>query len=438
MFTRFSSLRSALMAVVMVGVVLLSAASALADKLYLKDGRVLEGTVVRQGEGFVYFKYKIGSVTSEQLFTSDQIQKIEKDSDQAPKKNEGDAASDSKSGDAKPADKTDTDASIPESGAAPSAEKKPGVTRIAVLNFGPPRAWKGEVESMVGGVIQAKFWDQAVPLLKKDKVDVVVVRVNSGGGALLEIDRFHKVFEEKYKPNFRLVAWIESAISAAAMSPWVIEEIYFMKDGSMGACTGFRGRLDAMKGFELQEVLYQMEKASALGKKHPSIMRAMQIQEPLSVDFDDQGNPIWRQDESGSLVLNRSQRVFTFTSSSAMQSKFAKGIANDLDELAKAMNIQEWDLGGKAATDLIDKSMRDADKGEKRVQDTYRKYVTALGFVQQAQDRQKRGEFIGQAKRHLEDLRRIYKDNWLASVSLGIEEEWFRRQDQLLKDLAGP
>jgi hypothetical protein len=430
MFNRFSGFRSAITALIVAGATLLTSASALADKLHLKDGRVLEGTVVRQGDGFVFFKFKVGSVSNEQLFTTDQILKIEKDSADAPKKEEGETPA---------GEKEQGDAASIASTPSESAEKKPGVTRIAVLNFGPPRSWKGEADSMVGGVIQAKFWDQAIPLLKKDKVDLVVVRVNSGGGALLEIERFHKVYEEKYKPNFRTVAWIESAISAAAMSPWVLEEIYFMKDGSMGACTGFSGALNAIKGFELEQVLYMMEKASELGKKHPSIMRAMQIQEPLSVDFDDQGNSVWRQDESGSLLLNRKQRVFTFTSSDAVKSKFAKGIANDLDELAKAMNIQEWELGGKAATELIDDSMRDADKAEKSFISTYRKYALALDYARGNQDPKKRGEFVAQARRHLEELRRKFKDNWLAAAQFGIDsEDWFREQERLLKELVGP
>jgi hypothetical protein len=435
-----SEFRHLVLGLVAAACVLFAGPTALADKLHLKDGRVLDGTIVRQGEGFVFFRVVINGVAQEQLFTSDQISKIERTSDAAP--GTGDAAKDAKPADANAPASNDA-AATKDSGEAKaestSVVTKPGVTRVAVLNFGPPSSWKGEVESMVGGVIQAKHWDQAVPLLKKDKVDVVVVRVNSGGGALLELERFHRVFIDKYKPNFRTVAWIESAISAAAMSPWVLDEFYFMPDGNMGACTAFSGGLDAMKGFRLESLLLDMERAGEVGKRpSPYIMRAMQIQEPLSVDIDEQGNVIWRQDEAGQHVLNRANRVFTINANDAIKFNFARGKADTMEELVKAMGIQEWEPAGKAATDLIDRTMRDADSAEKRFRNVATKYLNEIAAAEAQQDRTRRGEFLGMARRSLAEIKRLFKDNWLASVQLGIDEDWIREQERRIRDLGAP
>src|SRR5690606_38032767 len=134
----------------------------------------------------------------------------------------------------------------------------PGVRRIAILNFGPPSSWQNEVDSTVGIQISADAWKRAVPLLEKDNVTDVIVRINSGGGLLAELGKFNEVYEKEYKPRFRTVAWIESAISCAAMSPWVLEEFYFLPEGNIGACTGWSGRLSAVKGLELEMVLLQM------------------------------------------------------------------------------------------------------------------------------------------------------------------------------------
>ncbi len=77
----------------------------------------------------------------------------------------------------------------------------------------------------MGIQINAKAWRDAIPLLEKDNTDVVVVRINSGGGYLSELEKFPRGLPDDYKRRWRTVTWVESAISAACMSPWVIERV---------------------------------------------------------------------------------------------------------------------------------------------------------------------------------------------------------------------
>jgi len=74
-------------------------------------------------------------------------------------------------------------------------------TRVAIMNFGPPSSWQGKTENTVGIEISAQAWKDAVPLLEKDGVQVVVVRINSGGGLANEVPKFHDVYEKEYKPR---------------------------------------------------------------------------------------------------------------------------------------------------------------------------------------------------------------------------------------------
>src|SRR5690606_34230378 len=142
------------------------------------------------------------------------------------------------------------------------------VPRIAVISLG-----EGGDKDMVGLFMTAEALKRAIPLLEKDNVTDVVFRIQSGGGALLEIQKLSDVIHNEFKPRFRVVAWIKSAISAAAMTAHCIEDIYFTSDGNYGACTGWYGQLTAVKGRDLEEVLYMMEKISARGKHDPKIMR---------------------------------------------------------------------------------------------------------------------------------------------------------------------
>ncbi len=317
--------------------------------------------------------------------------------------------------------------------ATPRRPKTPGVTRVAILNFGPPSDWQGSAGNMVGTVINAAAWEKAIPLLEKDGVEVVVVRINSGGGLTLELPRFNKVFEEKYKPKFRTVGWVESAISCAAMSPYVLREFYFMPEGNFGACTEWSGDLVASKDNRLSDVLFYMEKTSALAGRDPKIMRAMQIQEPLSADIDEAGNVTFHQNTSGKYLINPEKRVLTLNAVNAAQIKFSLGTAATKEELAKAMGLGEVEWGGKEASDFIDRNMRENDKGEKRFATIYQKYtlcVEGAGKVQAGRQAE-----VGVAKRYLEEMRQISKLNENIALMAGTSPEWFRKQDALLKDL---
>src|SRR3954471_1961707 len=60
--------------------IMLFASSTLAvDKVILKDGKVLEGTIVREVDGMIWIKYKTGSLEREDSFHAGEISKIERD-----------------------------------------------------------------------------------------------------------------------------------------------------------------------------------------------------------------------------------------------------------------------------------------------------------------------------------------------------------------------
>lgn len=410
---------------------------ALADKLHLKDGRVLEGKIVREGDTFIFFRLTVGNVTSDQMFQKEDISKIERDDQKKDDATKADKSEEAKKSDesSKSEDATKSDDKKDETAGKASKRTFSGATRVAILNFGPPSDWQGEVDSMVGREIYAAAFRKVIPMLEKAKTDVVIIRVNSGGGALAELEKFHDVFTKEYKPRFRTVAWIESAISAAAMSPWVLEEYVFMPEGNMGACTGWSGSLVAMKGWGLEQVKAMMEVASAEGKKDPRIMWAMQVQQPLSVDVSESGEVTWRQDENGQFLLNRTNEVFTINARDAVKFKFAKGIAATKEEVTKVLGLQEVEWVAPEATELVDRSMRDSDREYKRFQEVYQKYQLALNLASQLPDKERRGAQVAIARRHLADLRRIMGTNPNFPGFLGVPDNWFQQQEEIIKEI---
>lgn len=453
------------------GAAILPAAPAFAtDRITLKDGKVLEGAVVRESDGTVWFKFTDASGSEKtELFTPGQFSKLERNVAADPKpadktSDNSDEKATPKSDDAKPADSKPADATKPADKADDVVKpKKPGVPRAAVLTLGDE-----ENGNMVGVYMTADILRRAIKPLQDEGVDIVVLRFHSGGGALIEIQKLSDVIHNEMKPKFRVVAWIESAISAAAMTAHCIEEIYFTPQGNYGACTGFSGRLVAMKGPGLEQVLLMMEKISARGNKDPKIMRAMQIESDpkviddlkisgpsgaLSATIDANGDVHWFQDEtSGEHVLNPKGgvRILTFNAQEAEQFKFSRGTAATLDELAKAMKLTEVEWVGKKVPGCIwpisraEQLQMDFRKkthvDEESLNNYYRLFQEALAHAQAASTPEDRAKFVGIARNYFNKIKKMVENNPnMKLFSLGMDDEQFedfvRKTEKLLRDL---
>lgn len=419
-----------------------------ADKVTLKDGTVLEGTITREVGGIVWMKTKIAGVEQEKMILPEELKSIAKEGDAEAKPAEDTA----KAADGK---KDDVGAitSAVLSGEGEEPQYKPGVPKALVLTMGDE-----ENGHTVGIYMTADIVRRAIPTLEKelgtDRTGILVIRIHSGGGLLLEIQRLSDLIEYELKPRFRVVAWIDHAISAAAMTAHCIEEIYFTTDGEYGSCTGFAGGADRpVEGYELQEVLAQMEKISDRGKHDRLIMRAMQIQQALSATVYPDGTVKFFPDTtSGEIVVNRAndkvQEVLTFNANSALKVKFSSGTADSLSDLARLMNVPEIQWVGKQVKGVpwpISKSeemqikfRRQTKEDAEALNRMWGQYQRLLGAAQAAQPRD-RPSFVGQARQSLERLKAMFKNNPNQKLLiLGGSKEydrWVEQQERTLRDL---
>ncbi|MGH7131048.1 MAG: hypothetical protein ACREJO_03790 [Phycisphaerales bacterium] len=425
--------------------------AAFADKVYLKNGNIIDGKVKsNDGTSLVFVEMKDGKeVQTHYLSISDEVSRVvvEESKPAAPATPAPVAATPAKSD--KPADtaKTSEPGATKAADSAKPEKSKPAITgrptRVAFINYGPPSSWQGKVQNMVGIQIAAKPMMDIIPILEKEKIDVVVVRINSGGGYSHEMWKLSNMFQTEYKPRFRTVAWIEWAISAAAMSPWILEEFYMMPEGAVGGCTEFRGGGIATQGIGLQNILFKMEEVSKKAHRDPKIMRSMQIREPLSANIDADGNVTFFNDESGNIKVNPPGQVLTLTAPMAMQIKFAKGVAATPEELCRAMGLVEFEIAGKQASDYIDSYMRKTQEIETKFQEVAAKYDLAVQAARQARNnREVLQQEAGLAMRYLKQMKDWVGTNenfrFHLAGNLGIEEitpEWFEQQETMLKRL---
>ncbi len=283
---------------------------------------------------------------------------------------------------------------------------------------------------------------------------MVVLRVTSGGGLLLEIQRISDILQNEYKPRFRTVGWdrLGHSLLPRRCPPCAPrEEIYFTPQGNFGACTGWSGRLVAVKGRGLEEGLLMMEKISARGNRDPKIMRSMQIQEPLSASIDSNGEVKFYQDAtSGDILVNRPHEILTFNSETATKVKFSRGTAGTVDELAKLMGYQELDWVGDHEFGTpwpISKAEKWNVAYRKQVhqdEERFGEYAQNYNMEIQAaasSPKDQRGAFVNRARATLEKIKAAYKLNpnfGLLKLNVLDEKEfreWYEKQEKVLRDL---
>ena len=387
------------------------------DLVKLKDGRELKGTIVKEQNGYIWIDLGVGP---EMFISPSDIQEIVRGSDEPIPSGE-EAAETIKA----KADKEQ------------SWERIPGVTRAAIIT----------TEGTVGMQMAAKPLREAIPLLKEEGVDLVVFKVNSGGGMLLEIQRLSDVIQNEYKPEFQVVGWIDSAISAAAMTAITIEELYFMPKGNFGACTGWYGDLQAVEGRGLEDVLYKMEKISARGNKNPFIMRAMQINWELSYDVDEETGKVSFYDSlDGEHVLNDGTEILTFNANSARDCGFSSGTAGTIEELQalleKSVGEIVW-VGEKVegipypvckAEQYQRDYRKEVDFQETRFAEIVNKYAMELQNAQSVPV-DSRGGFLRRAESFLAQIKRLHNINPNFGLRNGYDGDWIRRQEEVIRQL---
>lgn len=395
---------------VVLAMAMLATPAMAADVIHLKDGRVLEGKIARElANGAIYFEIEVGSLKSGNWYNADEIESIERDAEMHA---QVEAA----------AKRAEADAAIPD-----------GATRIAFISL----------EEEVGPFFNKNAIEHSIGILDdlpdNQKPQIVVFVIDSGGGALYELMQIAPYIQEEVKPKYRTVAWIRSAISAAAMTAWVIPEIYMMREGNIGACTGFsmaNGTATAVEGDDLERVLMFMEQVSVWGDHEPNVMRAMQILETLSATKHQDGTVEWFLDDSGEELVSPKSEILTFSSIEAVKWNIAQGIADSKDELAKEMGCAEWVEVGQKADEYQQEFRENVGTAQVKIEEHWNKLNIALSYAEGAPTKRERDRNIGEARRHLGEMRAWVRRAPSLEFYMNLTPKFFRDMERKLRDLA--
>lgn len=380
--------------------------------VHTNSGETIEGEIVRDESSFIIIRYEEYGVPREKIILRSDIDRIVRDGDaEADVDGEGGSGDDAVSGD-------DTRA------------------KIAFVTL----------EEMVGPYFNTDALEESITILDElpeaERPDVVVLQINSGGGALRELLRLTEYIHEEVKPKYRVVSWIESAISAAAMTAWATNEIYMMSEGNIGACTGFSQRPDengnfvtvAMTGEALDEILEYMEDVSDWGDHEPWVMKAMQVSAPhrpfaLSAEVDAYGRVTWHAAEGpgnnlpGELVSPYDE-ILTLEAYNAERLGVSLGTADSKDELASLLGFSEWREVGHAADEHQVEFRECVGEFETRLIELLLKLFGALDLALAAPDQSSCQKQLGYARIHLHTIQEITSCGHSVKEYFGIDDDF--------------
>jgi hypothetical protein len=228
---------------------------------------------------------------------------------------------------------------------------EPGrVTRVAFvdLGIGPERKRPAE-GGLLGVTITAEDLSEALPLLEEARPEVVVVRIDANGGDPAEVLRIRDVLQKQYARQFRVVAWVREALSVAAMSAWLFDEMYMAPDGRLGLMSKTTRAIDHV-------TMNAWETASREAGRDPRVFDAMLRGQGLSMTVSELGEVrLFGDAVSGTHVLNADNNLgFSFNAADAMLLRASRGTAATEAELMKAMGIERYEIVGQRATQFIE------------------------------------------------------------------------------------
>ena len=203
------------------------------------------------------------------------------------------------------------------------------------------------MEGMVGG----EFREEEIRAIaaEADLIgpgQTIVLHIDSGGGLVAEWQLIWQTIQD-IKKRHRVVAWVKTAISAAASTSLACSFIVFEDSGSMGSITTLMGSSEAPMEMqergaaELKEVLRQGGYSEHFARPF-KIMKA-----EVSYDKDPEtGICTFYPHAAGEYVLSDNQHVLTLNSREAIHCGMAVGLANTKEELGELLDLGGWNEVG--------------------------------------------------------------------------------------------
>jgi hypothetical protein len=240
--------------------------------------------------------------------------------------------------------------------------------KVAVLHIGvdDEQAKTAGDDSYLGFNLPIETLEKAADEFKEAGAEVVVLRFNCQGAAFESLKPFLNVLERSYLPRFRTVAWVRRSMDESNICAFAVPELCMTRDGGLLSSLCRWSSVAPPKG-RLEELLALADRAAAMGKHPPQVLRATQVLTDLSVSVVD-GERRFFDNGFGERVLSKGQGRLSLNAEDAVVCGVSRGIADDRAALAKALGLGRVEWMGEGIDQRAQAQCREAKEDTEKVQ----------------------------------------------------------------------
>ncbi len=174
--------------------------------------------------------------------------------------------------------------------------------------------------------------EKALKEAEKIKADVIIIQMNTFGGMLDAADKIRTLLLESKIPVYVLID--NNAASAGALISIACDSIYMRKGASIGAATVVNQTGEVLPDKYQSYMRSMMRSTAETNGRNPEIAEAMVDPSVYIEGIIDSG------------------KVLTFTTSEAIKNGYCEGTAENISEVLKLANIQNYEIKEQKLTPI--------------------------------------------------------------------------------------
>ncbi len=345
---------------------LMLAEVAVADSLETTDGRKFQGRLISNGPDKVTFEIRSGSSTMTMEFAPNKVAKVVQDPSTIPTPAPSPAP-------------TSKATSAPTSEPASQPTTQSGNTYFVI-----------PIRDEIGLFVTADQVQQSLKIAEKLKPSVIILEIDSPGGSTDECRKILTVLS-KYQKDFRVVAYVKKAISAAAVITMSCKEIYVDERAVFGGALAFRMTpmgTPAAINEKMQSLWRATCRSAADAGEHQSLLVEAMVDQDLELSIvTKDGKPAVAEGSSGTM-LKRKGKLLTMTAKESVDCGLAKGKANDYDALAVKLEMSGWKSAGKEGENLYERYHKEMDSTVTKLKQLNKSFKEQIDKANRAKTRQ--------------------------------------------------
>lgn len=193
---------------------------------------------------------------------------------------------------------------------------------IVQISFAQTKVFKMEIKAPIDPRTN-RYTELALEKAKEEKADLIIVEMDTYGGAVNDADEIRQRFLDCEIPIYVFIN--KNAASAGALISIACDSIYMTSGANIGAATVVNGNDGAKAPDKYQSYMRSMMRSTAEAKgRNPKIAEAM-VDENLKVDS-----------------VSQAGQVITFTTSEAIENGFCEAQVSSVEEILERTNNDDY------------------------------------------------------------------------------------------------